>query len=231
MLLDLILLLTLFVASVGTYFSIWENEQVKIMLAGRNTNHTGAIIFYSYQKVLGGFLFGVIPYLVYSFIHHPSFSDIGLQISLSNTQWGVVIGLSLIPFITGLKSANNEDHLKIYPQLRIKTWGIPLYLFNLLVWGIYLAAYEFLFRGLLFFPLFEYMELWQVFAINTLLYSLAHVPKGRKETLAAIPFGLILCWVTHYTQSVFPAFLIHLTAAFSNDIYSVLFWKKHPDIH
>ena len=67
---------------------------------------------------------------------------------------------------------------------------------NLLGWAIYLFGYEFLFRGILLFPLAETVGVWPAIAVNIALYSATHIPKGLDETLGAIPLGLVLCWLT-----------------------------------
>ena len=57
--------------------------------------------------------------------------------------------------------------------------------------------------------------------VNTIIYSLAHVPKGNREALAAIPFGIILCYLTIKTETIWIAVFVHLALALSNDYFAL----------
>ena len=99
---------------------------------------------------------------------------------------------------------------------------------NLLGWAIYLFGYEFLFRGILLFPLAETVGVWPAIAVNIALYSATHIPKGLDETLGAIPLGLVLCWLTLASGTIWIAFLVHVAMAWTNSLTAL---KHHPDIH
>jgi len=96
-------------------------------------------------------------------------------------------------------------------------FGSRQWLLNTLVWTGYLAAYEFMLRGLLFFPLLSHVGRLPAVAINIVLYAALHIKKGRLETAGALPFGALLCVVTLLTHSIWPAFLIHLNLALIMD--------------
>ena len=89
---------------------------------------------------------------------------------------------------------------------------------------MYLLAYEFLFRGVLLMLLVPAIGVWPAIIINTSLYSATHIPKGAKETIAAIPFGIALCVITLHTGSILGAFLTHLLLSQLND-YGALYFN------
>jgi membrane protease YdiL (CAAX protease family) len=91
----------------------------------------------------------------------------------------------------------------------------------------YLFAYEFLFRGLLLFFCIEELGVVLALIVNIFLYSLVHIPKGRKETIGAIPMGIILCILTIHSGTIWMAFWIHCSLALSNEWLSI---KYHPDM-
>ena len=93
-------------------------------------------------------------------------------------------------------------------------------------WIIYLLGYEILFRGIFLFPLAAILGVWPAIAINTLFYSGSHIPKGIKEAIPAIPFGIILCLITLLTGSILAAFIIHLGLALTSTFASIKFKPK-----
>ncbi|MFN8134788.1 MAG: CPBP family intramembrane glutamic endopeptidase [Bacteroidales bacterium] len=61
------------------------------------------------------------------------------------------------------------------------------------------------------------MDLWPAIALNTAIYMLVHIPKGIKETLGAIPLGVLLCYLTVQTGSIWIAVMVHIVMALSNE--------------
>ena len=112
-------------------------------------------------------------------------------------------------------------HLKLYPQLRSLQWSSSLLVSNALSWTIYLLGYEMFFRGFLLFSALEILPVTSAFAVNLIVYSAAHFRKGWKESLMAVPFGLLLCLMTFYTGNIWSAFIIHASLALSNDWFAI----------
>lgn len=99
---------------------------------------------------------------------------------------------------------------------------------NALGWAIYLFGYEFLFRGVLLFPLVDSIGVWPAIAVNIALYSATHIPKGLDETIGAIPLGLVLCLLTLASGTIWIAFLVHVAMAWTNSFTAL---KFHPEIN
>lgn len=89
----------------------------------------------------------------------------------------------------------------------------------------FLITYELFFRGALLFMVAKDVGERTAVAINVLLYGLVHSFSGRKEFIGTVPFGLLLCVISFWYQSVWPAVIIHLGLALSFEI-SVLFNQK-----
>jgi membrane protease YdiL (CAAX protease family) len=98
---------------------------------------------------------------------------------------------------------------------------MKLLIISSLGWIVYLLAYEFLFRGFLLFTCIQSFGIWPAIIINILIYSFAHIPQGLKETAGAIPFGLILCYITILSGTIWPAFILHAVLAISNEWFSI----------
>tara|TARA_B100001093_G_scaffold499601_1_gene549033 strand:- start:4 stop:696 length:693 start_codon:yes stop_codon:yes gene_type:complete len=140
------------------------------------------------------------------------------------------LGLAAILIPLGAINSRGEKHLNQYPQVRMKKWNILEYIINILSWGIYLLGYEYLFRGILFLGLLPFFSTIQAISINTLLYTLAHLYKGKKETLGSIPLGIILCLITLETNTIWTAFTAHWIMASNNFMWSLHHQnlKKNP---
>jgi membrane protease YdiL (CAAX protease family) len=74
-----------------------------------------------------------------------------------------------------------------------------------------------MFRGLLFFSFIRFIGNLPAIVVNVFIYALVHIHKGFKETLASIPFGIILCLMTLSTGSIWAAFIVHIILALSNE--------------
>lgn len=78
----------------------------------------------------------------------------------------------------------------------------------------FLFFYELFFRGVLFHSSLVFTSLWGAIIINLILYTLIHFFNSKKEIIGCIPFGIVLCLFSYYTNSIWPAFLIHTTLSF-----------------
>jgi len=113
-----------------------------------------------------------------------------------------------------------KENLDIYPEMRTSRWNLRLFFFNLLSWCCYLTAYEFLFRGYLFYSCLNSMPVANALIVTTTLYGLAHLHKREKEFLLSIPFGIMLCCITIETNNVWTAVILHIALALSNDFFA-----------
>ncbi len=171
-----------------------------------------------FTRFLGTLLLGIIPFTVVKFIDSNANYYLFSQFSVEKTFFSLII---LVPIILLVNEAlsNRINRQKVYPIIRANNWSIGLYTTNIISWLFYTFAYESLFRGLLLFSSVEIYGGLVAVSLNTLLYVVAHIPKGKTETITAIPFGIILCLVSLFTGSFLAAFILHSTMAISNDVF------------
>lgn len=81
--------------------------------------------------------------------------------------------------------------------------------------SIFLISYEWFFRGILLFGCMSITRPTTAILINLVLYALIHGVNGKKEVLGSIPLGLLLCVLTIWCHSVWPAVVLHLILSFS----------------
>jgi membrane protease YdiL (CAAX protease family) len=182
------------------------------------------IFFWRYSGV---FFYFIIPVFSSIIILKQDFRDWGLGIKnlTESLIWIAGLGLSIV--LVQSFAAANKSNLKQYPQIRISEWSKSLFLKNILLWLIYLVAYEFMFRGFLLFGSVGTLGVWPAILINTALYSVTHIPKGIREAVLAIPFGFFLCYITLRTGTIWVAVFVHFILAASNDYFSI---RAHPEM-
>ncbi len=179
------------------------------------------------HRLAGAVLFGLIPVLVILFVFRMPVSNFG-----SNTDYlaeSIIwwIPAALLVVVINYYTARNDNHLAQYPQIRVKQWNSGLISLSAISWITYLAGYEFMFRGFLLFSCLESFGYWPAIIINITVYSLVHLPKGHRETIASIFFGFILSYLTIELGSIWFALFIHITLALSNEWFSIAF---HPEM-
>ena len=182
-----------------------------------------------FTKIFGFVSMGVLPVSVcLIFLNGFSLSDYGLvyieQTTLYSIIWTLGLSVLVIPLVHF--SARKPKNLVNYPQIRAKIWTSKMVYMNALGWFLYLFGYEFLFRGVLLFPLIEPLGVWPAIAVNIALYSATHIPKGLDETIGAIPLGLVLCLLTLSSGTIWIAFFVHVAMAWTNTFTALRF---NPD--
>jgi len=175
-----------------------------------------------FQRAAGVVFLGLFPGLITLFALNLRFRNYGTALKFKPTDFFWTAGAGIGAFLVSLIVSKVVDNYKIYPQIRVQSWGLPLILKNGLSWMAYLLAYEFLFRGIVLFISVKAIGYWPAIILNVFLYALAHWPKGIKEVLGAVPFGIVLCLITLETGSIWAAFFVHSVLALSGDHFSLL---------
>ena len=100
--------------------------------------------------------------------------------------------------------------------------------FYLLIRIIFLVIYECFFRGLLLFICIGICGITCAILINLFYYTLIHAFNDRAEMFACIPFGIVLCSISIYWQSLLPAILFHLLLAVTHESYILFAYSPSP---
>lgn len=213
------------------YWFTTKSEKTKSYFYKKFDFDNASAYHITFLRILGfltmGFLSGILCLI---FIPDYSLSDYGLtykpDTALFTALWSLGLMILIIPlaFLSARKPAN----LINYPQIRASLWTRKITVMNIAGWILYLFGYEFMFRGILLFPLAGELGVWPAIAVNTAFYSISHVPKGLSETAGAIILGLILCVLTLASGTIWIAFFIHVALALTNSFTAL---KYHPDMH
>lgn len=131
-------------------------------------------------------------------------------IDQNKTVWILIAVAIIIGALSALKKispVSNSDH------------SLPFYLplSFLFIRTLFLIVYEFFFRGVVLFIMAEDLGVTTAVIINLILYALVHWFK-KKERYGSVLMGIILCSISINYHSVWPAIIIHLSLALSNEI-------------
>jgi len=175
------------------------------------------------------FFFGIVPAILILSLLPTTFRDYGtlLDQPAETLLWGLLFAMLIIPLI--LLRGKAPSNLAAYPQIRSKKWNMSIVVLSALTWVGYLLCYEFFFRGFLLFACQRALGIIPAIAINVLIYAIAHIPKGKFETIGAIPLGLVLCVLTIKTGSIWFAFLAHVIMALANE-WLALYHNKNIEL-
>ena len=209
------------------YYVFTVSRTISSWLKGRFSPQAASVRLVLMHRLAGIFLFGGIPFFIILFVFRVPVSNYGTDTGTlpESILWWIPAALLVV--VINYFSSGNKNNLDQYPQIRVSQWSSGLLLGSALSWVTYLMAYEFLFRGLLLFACLDSFGYWPAIIINVSLYSLSHLPKGPRETLASLIFGLILCFVTLKLGALWFALLTHISLALSNEWFSIFF---HPDM-
>jgi membrane protease YdiL (CAAX protease family) len=210
------------------YFTLlYSRVRVEAYFEKKFGKQNATTFYVGLEKFSGFVLMMLLPLSVLVFFKDFDAQKLGLEFT-NPTQtfmwWGI---LGAVVLTVNLIRAGKPANYNLYPQIRSKFWSARLLGYYILGWALYLLGYEFLFRGILFFAGTDYLPLWLNIIINTVLYAVAHLPKGKLEIIASVPFGIVLCLVSYNTGNFWAAWLIHLTLALSNSLIAL---KANPEM-
>ena len=128
----------------------------------------------------------------------------------NTSVWMLIAVAIIIGTLSAFKkiySSNNSDY------------SLPSYLplSFVLIRTLFLIVYEAFFRGIVLFVMIEDLGLVPAVIVNVIVYALLHW-FDKKERVGSVPMGIILCSVSIYYHSVWPAIIIHVSLALSHEI-------------
>ena len=179
-----------------------------------------------FNRLLGALLFSSVPLVILLGGFGQETTDFGLGTDNMGRSLLFWIPAAIIIPILSYFIAGSKSNLSQYPQIRKGDWDASLLVLSATSWIVYLLGYEILFRGFLLFSCYASFGFWPAIIINIIIYSLAHIPKGRRETLGSVPVGLLFCLVSLHLGSIWFALLTHITMALTNEWFSIYYHNE-----
>jgi len=102
--------------------------------------------------------------------------------------------------------------------------------FEIAYFVLYYLPWEFVFRGLLFFPLVPTVGFIPALALQTIISTLYHFGHPSSEIFAALGAGVIFGLIAYATGSIFYTAIIHAAVGIGNDVFLYLRRPRAPRI-
>jgi len=167
--------------------------------------------YYFAQAFSSSLIMFVLPALVIKLIFDKPLSSFGLCLpnKLSEAiKLSTAAILTSLPVMFFLSSQTTFQEYYTFKQ----SFGLFL-LISIGPGGLYYFSEEFIFRGILFFGLWDRLKL-HSFWIAGLIFALFHIGKPSGEVLVAFFLGLMFSYLSFKTKSFLPAVVVHMTLAF-----------------
>lgn len=203
------------------YHFLSDSKKVSNWFSNRYTYERSEIYRFFYQKITGFVLLGVLPGILFFHFFELSTEGYSIVFFTDNLSWFSFYALLGVILIVTFFSAKAKEVNAVVPVMRLRNWKIIHLTFSMFGWGLYLLAYEFIFRQMLLFSWTEAYGSYTAILVNVIIYAVFHIPKGKLETLGSIPFGIVLCLVSLHAGTFLPAFLLHFALAVSTELFSI----------
>lgn len=161
------------------------------------------LLLINLKHTIGIVVFGLLFFLI-----APEFRY--LITTFQQPEWYVVI-LSIVVLVLSALLAYKSVQKKIKEKSERSAYSFYQVWNYFSIRIIFLFSYEFFFRGVIFFSLLQFFDLYISIFITTILYVGIHSFDSKAEILGAIPFGILLCFFSYATSSIWIAFIIHMT--------------------
>jgi membrane protease YdiL (CAAX protease family) len=171
-------------------------------------------------------LLAAVPLLIILSVENdPRRVLIDLGVAVGKYRIGLLLMLVFLPIslIIGHVVSRTPEMIAWYPfskQVCARDTTFALYELGYLL--LYYTAWEFLYRGLLFFPLLAAFGYIPAMAITTLLSTLHHIGHPKSEIGGAVLGGVIFSAVALVTRSIIYAIGIHAMFGVVNDTFIYL---------
>ena len=213
-----ILSLILFVFAYLVYYFSYESKLVEKWAQKLGDSETRKEYAIHIPRFIGFFTLGVLPVMLILLIFNQPINEYGLK--FPNGTFVLPISLSMISLslLVSIFRSTNGINTDFYPQIRLEQWDQKDHIRNAVSWTLYLLGYEFILRGMLFFSCVHAFGLVPAIVINSVIYSLIHIYKGKGEAFGAFFLGILLCLVAFHTNSFILPFVVHVILAVGNDL-------------
>jgi membrane protease YdiL (CAAX protease family) len=148
-----------------------------------------------------------------------------LGVGPGNYKVGVPLMLLFLPItvLIGHFTANSPGMKEWYPlskEVCARDGTFVAYELGYIL--LYYSAWEFLYRGILFFPLLNGFGFLAAMAITTALSTLHHIGHPKLEIVGAACAGVVFCIIALLTRSILYSIVIHALTGVSTDTFIYL---------
>ena len=171
-------------------------------------------------------LFLVIPTLII-FLFSPDpvlfLREAGLTLGNWRRGLALVAGGAPLAVLSGFIGSRDAELSRFYPFSKVACRSPRSFIaFEAAYLVLYYTAWEFLYRGILFFPLIPAIGLVPALSLQTIISTLHHAGHPQSEIFAALGAGFIFGFVAYFTGSFIYAIFLHALTGISTDTFIYL---------
>lgn len=127
-------------------------------------------------------------------------------------------GLALVCVPVVVRAAKTPEVQRLQPEIRTPIVSLGTVWASAAAWGVFLAGYEYVFRGALLWFLVATAGVPVALATTSVLYMLVHLPKPAPgETFASLAMGFVFGAAALWTESFVVAWLLHWAIAVATE--------------
>jgi membrane protease YdiL (CAAX protease family) len=168
-------------------------------------------------------LFLVIPILII-FLFSPAALLFLKEAGLTLGNWRRGLGIAAVgaplAVLSGFIGSRDAELGRFYPFSKTACRSPKSFIaFEAGYLLLYYVAWEFLYRGILFFPLIPAIGLIPALALQTIISTLHHAGHPQSEILASLAGGFVFGLVAYFTGSFIYCIFLHALTGISTDTF------------
>lgn len=177
------------------------------------------------SHIIGMIWLGIVPVILVK----TSILSVLTEIEMPNV-FLIVLYFLIFILLMGIalnQSKNTHETKQQPPENRIHLTS-RFFIAYFIVRALFLFSYESWFRGFLLFDCIRWFGIPLAVLVNVVLYVLVHIFNDKKEILACLPFGLLVCFFSMSFHSAWPAIMLHIGFSL---VYELNFYRlnlMHP---
>ncbi len=174
-------------------------------------------------QIAGILWLGIVPYFVFE--HFWTSIVFGKQVPGFFPALILILLLIVVVLFAGIQAENLFGRI-LSNQFPVKIFNQAFVLRYILLRFLFICAYEIFFRGYLLTDSIHFIGTAKAVLLNVSLYTLLHAPADKKEMIACIPFGTLLCLVCLWLNAAWPAIVLHVSLSLTYEINLVRKFSK-----
>lgn len=171
-------------------------------------------------------LFLAVPVLIiFLFAPDPHLFLREAGLMLGNAGRGLLVSALGAPLalLSGFVGSRDPELRRFYPFSKSACRNLRSFaLFEAAYVLLYYVAWEFLYRGILFFPLIPAIGLVPALSLQAIISTLHHAGHPPTEVLASLAAGFIFGLVAYFTGSILYGIFLHALTGVSTDAFIYL---------
>ena len=204
----------------GLYYVLAYTKVYDLIFNAFATSRNRTVFHSIFFRLSGFVIFGLVSAFIFYEVYDAELDFLIIESEDVSKIAGWTPILCLIAITVAYINVRNSKKTH-YPQFKLENWTLSYKFITYSTWVLYLAGYEFMFRGILLFGTVEELGYYPAIILNVTLYAVVHIHKGWKEVLGCFILGPILCITALKTNSLAIPIAVHLSLCLSNEFFSI----------